>query len=443
MEEKFQNKSTLKLIIMMSLPPILSMMMQSLYSIVDAWYVAKVSEEAFNAVSMVFPIQSIILSIAVGLGIAVNGAIARSLGRKDEEKSKEYIILGTILTVIHYILIFLLSFIVLDPFISANITNEATAIMAKSYINIITIFSFGLLFQLTFEKILQGHGNMLVPTIVQIIGCLLNIILDHIFVLVLNYGVTGAACATVISQIFSGTTLCLYVLIHKRYTISFKYLKFSKENLLEIYKVCLPSTIMMSLPSVLIMGLNSMLQSIHEVYVNVLNLYLKVQTFIFMPIMGLSQGIRPIIGYFYGAKEGKKIKEVLINSIILITTVMIIGVILFNIIPETLIKIFFDNTDIIAYGTTAFKIISISFIFVGVSFLLNTFYDSIGLGYVSLIINISRQFIITLILSALCVYVFKTGASGVWVSIVIAEVFTAIMGIFMFRYTYKNTEILI
>ncbi|MFI3252242.1 MAG: MATE family efflux transporter [bacterium] len=442
MDNKFESKSTLRLILAMGLPPILSMLIQSMYSIIDAWYVAKVSEEAFNAVSLVYPLQTIILSIAVGLGVAINGAIARSLGKKNKDKAEEFTILGIMLTFIHYAFIVVMAFIVINPFIKYNATSE-TAQMAKDYINIVSYCSIGILFHLTFEKILQGNGNMIVPTIAQIIGCILNIILDHIFVLVLGYGVVGAATATVISQCTSGGMLALYVIFNKKYTVSLKKLSFSKENLNEIYKVCLPATIMMCLPSLLTMGLNSILTKIDTIYVTVLNLYLKVQTFVFMPIVGLLQGLRPIVGYYYGANKPKKLKESLSISFIIISIVMVIGGILFTVVPSTLIKIFFDSPEIIEHGEKAFRIFAVSFIFVGVSYLFNTFYESIGYGVVSLVINLSRQFVITIILTLLFVYVLGFGAVGVWYAIIIAEIFTGILVALMFLHTYKNTNIFI
>lgn len=438
-----ENKSTIKLILIMGLPPILSMLIQSLYSIVDAWYVAKISEEAFNSVSIVYPIQAILLSVAVGLGVAINGCIARARGRKDNEKVKEFSILGIFLTVIHYILIIIVCSFIIEPFIRFNTNNSNVGVMAYDYIRIISYCSFGLLLNLTFEKILQGYGDMIIPTIAQILSCLLNILLDHIFVLKLGYGVSGAATATVISQISAGVGLMLYVIIHPKYIISIKSFKLSKENLLEIYKVCIPSTIMMSLPSILIMSLNVILNSISDLYVNILNLFLKVQTFVFMPMVGLTQGLRPIIGYFYGAKNPKRIKETLRYAFILMIGNMLIGVLIFNLVPTLLIKMFFDTPDMLNHGTTAFRIFSISFVFVAISYVFITFYDALGYSVVSLVINLSRQFIITLVLSILFVYVFDLGAVGVWISIVIAEVFTAIMATIFFKYTYDKTPALI
>ncbi len=443
MQEKFEKKSMLKLILSMGLPPIFSMLVQSLYSIIDAWYVAKISDDAFNAVSIVFPLQNIILSVAVGLGVAINGCVARNLGKKNQEKVNQFSILGVVLTIIHYLLIVVLAFIVIEPFLSAN-TSAATEDMARVYINIIAFGSIGLLFQLTFEKILQGYGNMLVPTIAQIVGCLLNITLDHILVLVLGYGVAGAAIATVAAQGLSSMILIGYVVYHRgKYNISFKNLVFSTENIKEVYKVCVPSTLMMSLPSILLMGLNSVLMGINEVYVTVLNLYLKVQTFVFMPVVGLLQGVRPIIGYYYGANKPSKLKECLKISIIMISSVMVLGMILFTTTPSLLIKIFFDSQEVLEYGSTAFRIFSLGFLFVGISYLFGTFYESIGYGYISLIINLSRQFIITIALTLLLVYVFDMGANGVWISMVTAEIFTGIAVLFMFKYSYSNTNIFI
>lgn len=437
-----ENKSTLKLIFIMGLPPILSMLIQSLYSIVDAWYVAKISEEAFTAVSLVYPIQAILLSVAVGLGVAINGCIARARGRKELEKVKEFSIVGIFLTFIHYLLIIIVCLFVITPFINFNTSNQNISEMAHSYIRIVSYCSIGLLLNLTFEKILQGYGNMIVPTIAQILSCLLNIVLDHIFVLELGFGVTGAATATVISQISAGVGLMLFVIFNPKYPISIKSFKLSKENLLEIYKVCIPCTVMMSLPSILIMSLNVILNSISELYVNILNLFLKVQTFVFMPMIGLTQGIRPIISYFFGAKNPKRIKESLKYAFILMIGNMLIGVIIFNLIPSQLIKMFFDTPDMIYHGTIAFRIFSISFIFVAISYVFITFYDALGYSIVSLVINLCRQFIITLLLAVLLVYIFDLGAVGVWISIVTAEVLTAILALIFFKYTYSRTPAL-
>lgn len=285
---------------------------------------------------------------------------------------------------------------------------------------------------------------MLVPTIAQIVGCVLNITLDHVLVLVLGYGVAGAAIATVAAQGLSALIIFAYIIMHReKFVLSFKKLKFSKENLIEIYKVCLPSTIMMSLPSLLIMGLNVVLRSINAIYVDVLNLYLKIQTFVFMPIVGLLQGVRPIIGYFYGSNKPDKLKEVLKHSVVMITIVTVLGGVLFYIIPEFIIGFFFDTEFEIALGAQAFRIFTVGFVFIGISYLFSTFYESLGYGFVSLIINLSRQFMITIVMTIILVYVFDFGAVGVWSAMVTAEVLTGIMVLLMFRYSYKNTTIFI
>ncbi len=441
MEKKFENKSILKLILTMGLPPIISMLMQSLYAIIDSWYVAKISQDAFNAVSIVFPIQSIVLSIAVGLGIAINGLVARSLGRKDYDKVHQVSILGIVLTAVHNLLIVVFGLLLITPFINGNTSSADVALMSYEYIRIILLFSCGILFQLTFEKILQGHGNMIVPTIVQICGCVLNIILDHILVLVLGYGVVGAASATVISQCLSALSLGIYILVNKNYTISFKYFKNIIQNMFDIYIVCVPSTLMFCLPSFQVMALNKILSTVDEVYINVLNIYLKVQTFIFMPISGLTQGLRPIIGYFYGSRNSKALKETLSYAIRIMFSIMLFGIFLFNLMPEQLIKMFFDDSNIIEKGSLAFRIISIGFLFNSVTLLSGTFYESMGYGVVSLVITLVRQLIVTIPLALLLVFVFDMGALGVWISVVAAEVLACLVSGLMFNYTIRNTNV--
>ena len=321
-ENKMESKSILPLLLSMSIPAILSMIIQSMYNIIDSMFVAQLGNDALTAVSLAFPIQNILLGAAVGTGIGVNSLISRTLGEKNTDKSNTVVTYGLILGFITWVAFLILGILFIKPFFSmytdsANILNLAT-----EYTNIVVYFSFGIIIHIIIEKILQGIGSMIYPMVFVLVGAIINIILDPIFIFgyfgVPRLGVKGAAIATIIGQI-TAMVLAVVTLVVRKGEVKIKKrnLRFDLNIIKEIYVVGIPATIMFVLGSVLVVGLNSILIKISAVGVSILGIFLKLQSFVFMPISGLTQGAMPIMGFNYGAGNKERLMETLKISLII------------------------------------------------------------------------------------------------------------------------------
>lgn len=435
-ENKMESKSILPLLLSMSIPAILSMIIQSMYNIIDSMFVAQLGNDALTAVSLAFPIQNILLGAAVGTGIGVNSLISRTLGEKNTDKSNTVVTYGLILGFITWVAFLILGILFIKPFFSmytdsANILNLAT-----EYTNIVVYFSFGIIIHIIIEKILQGIGSMIYPMVFVLVGAIINIILDPIFIFgyfgVPKLGVKGAAIATIIGQI-TAMVLAVVTLVVRKGEVKIKKrnLRFDLNIIKEIYVVGIPATIMFVLGSVLVVGLNSILIKISAVGVSILGIFLKLQSFVFMPISGLTQGAMPIMGFNYGAGNKERLMETLKISLIISIIFGVLGNIIFIVFPEQLLYLFNSTGEMLITGSTALRILSFSFIFMAVNNILCTLFQAVGKGMYSLIISLLRQIIIILPLS----YIFsKTyGISGVWITFIIAESFSTIVSIFLFR----------
>lgn len=430
MKKKFEETGMLKLILIMGIPPIFSMLMQSLYNIIDGMFVAKVSSDAFTAINLLLPLQQIILAIAVGTGIGVNSVISRKFGEKNYEEVNSASFHGLFLSLFHYVCLAGLSLLFVKPFFSFFTDNLNVIELGVQYTNIVMIFSFGFMIHLVAEKVLQASGNMIWPMIFQLIGCIINIILDYIFIMKLNMGISGAAYATIIGQIFAGSISVIYLFfINKGFKLRFKGFKFNMKCIIKIYEVGIPSSLMMMASSLLIAGLNKILGSLGEVYINALGSYFKLQTFVIMPASGLIQGLRPIMGYQYGCKNKKRFDEAFKIGLKIVMGILIVGMILFLIGADLLVGIF-DNGKEVAL---CLRIISLGFIGVSINFVICALFESVGNGKVSMLISLTRQLIIVLGLSFIFIYIFKWNEISVWVSFVLAEYIAVGLSLFMLR----------
>ena len=326
------------LLMSMSVPMMISMLIQSLYNIVDSIYVSRLGTDALTAVSLAYPLQNVVTSVAVGIGVGISSGIAIHLGAGRKERANQAATIGMALTVIHCILFVLLGIFVTRPFLAMFTKNDGIVDLACDYTYIVLCLSFGCLLQIAFEKIFQGIGEMKITMILLATGAIINIILDPIMIFGLlgcpAMGVKGAAYATVIGQI---TAFLLYIVVYKRRRFAVeihpKYLKFEKSMILQIYSVGIPSSIMMTLPSILVSILNRILGGFSDVYVAVLGVYFKLQTFIYMPANGIVQGMRPLVGYNYGAGEKERVKSIIRYSLLSAGCIMLIGTVLSLAIP--------------------------------------------------------------------------------------------------------------
>ncbi len=444
-QNKMETKPILPLLLSMAFPPMISMLVQSLYNIVDSMFVARISEEALTAVSLAFPIQNLILAFALGTGIGVNSYISRKLGEKQLEKANDAAAHAMVLAFFNYLLFVVLGFFLIKPFFHIFSESHEIISLGCEYTNIVVFFSFGALLHIAIEKILQATGNMIIPMLLQTIGAVINIILDPILIFGLfgfpAMGVKGAAIATVIGQI-TAMLLSILVIVFGKYAVKLHWNGFRfKWNLVkQIYSVGIPSMLMTALCSVLIMGLNSILAAFSNLAISVFGIYFKLQTFVYMPVSGLIQGAMPIMGYNYGAANKKRLLQTLRTSLAIAFGIMIGGTFLFQVFPHRLLSMFQASDAMLLLGIPALRIISAGFIPAAFGFLFATFFQAIGKGYGSFVIFLLRQLLIILPLSFLLAP--KMGLTGVWISFPIAEIVSALLALGLFLNLRKKDSIL-
>lgn len=444
MEQKnnfIQTRPVFSLLVSMSVPMMLSMLIQSLYNIVDSIYVSRLGTGALTAVSLAYPLQNAILSAAVGIGVGISSAISIHLGSNNQEKADKAATLGIALTVLHCILFILAGIFLAEPFLKLFTNDSAVLKDALSYTRIVLCFSFGSLLQITFEKIFQGIGEMRITMYLLIAGCLINIVLDPILIFGLlgfpALGVAGAAIATVIGQI--GAFL-LYILVYMRkpYAVHIhpRHLVFDRRIIVQIYSVGIPSSIMMLLPSVLISVLNRILASFSDVYVAVLGVYYKLQTFIYMPANGIVQGMRPIIGYNYGAGENARVRTTIRYSLLSAACLMLLGTVLALFLPEQILSLFDADPELMDVGVTALRIICAGFLISTVGLIYSGVFEALGSGPNSLIISLLRQFAVTIPLSLILSR--PAGPSGVWIAFPAGELCASAAAFFLLKRYQKG-----
>lgn len=435
-ENKMGTHKILPLLLSMSIPPTISMLINSLYNIVDSIFVARLGTDALTAVSLAFPIQNLILAIAVGSGVGVNSYIARKLGEKDFETANKTAAHGLTLAVLHYLLLVVLGIFLIKPFFRMFTSDSSIFQMGVDYTYIVTFLSVGTIMQIAIEKILQATGNTLAPMYLQIIGAVTNIVLDPI--LIYGYfglpamGVRGAAVATVIGQI-TALMASIYVLFFRKQEITIEKKDFSwnLEIVKEIYNVGIPSFFIMSIGSFLVMGINFILSGISTLAVSLFGIYFKLQTFIYMPTSGVTQGAMPIMGYSYGAKNRRRLSEVLNYSIIICVLINFLGSVLFWIFPEEILHFFNATDEMMTMGVKTIRIISTSYSFGSICFIFSCFLQAIGKGVPSLTITMLRQLVLLLPMAYILGRFY--GLTGVWVAFPTVEVITCMISIFIYK----------
>lgn len=448
MENIKLNKMAIKpmtpLLLGMAFPPMISMLIQSLYNIVDSMFVAQVSENALTAVSLAFPIQSLIIAVSVGIGVGVNSYISRKLGEHDHMEANSTAMHGMLLATLASLLFVIFGLFGTEWFLQMFTSDASILDDAISYMHIVVYFSFTSFYYILIEKIFQSTGNMMVPMCIQGVGALTNILLDPI--LIFGYfgcpalGVSGAAIATILAQ-FLSMGLSFYFLLCKKQEVTFdvKRFKYRSYTVKQILSIAIPNACMNALGSFLVMGLNSILVQFSNTAVSLYGVYYKLQTFVFMPASGLTQGAMPIMGFNYGSKDRKRLVDCLKISILVTFLIMCIGVLLFQFVPSQLLRLFNASEDMLNIGIPALRIISISYLPATLGFILPTLFQSMGRGIESLLVFLLRQFVITMPLS----YVLSNilGIEGIWISFIVAETLAALVSILFFIRIYKKESI--
>ncbi|MBQ4340425.1 MAG: MATE family efflux transporter [Firmicutes bacterium] len=414
-----------KLLLTMSIPIMISMLVQALYNIVDSIFVAQISENALTAVSLAFPMQNLLIAVGVGTGVGVNALLSKSLGEKNffmaNKAANNSIFLGIVSWLVFVVIgIFFTKAFYLFQTDVADIVEQGTI-----YLQICCIFSFGIFGQIFTERLLQATGKTGLSMVIQLVGAFINLILDPILIFgwfgLPAMGVAGAAIATVLGQILS-MILGFYLNIkyNKEIELKVKEIKPYMPAIKRIYSVGVPSIIMSSVGSVMTFGMNKILIAFSTTATAVFGVYFKVQSFIFMPVFGLNNGLVPIMAYNYGAKRGDRMMETLKYGIIYATALMLLGIAVFQLFPGLLLSMFNASTQMIDIGIPCLRIISISFLFAGFCIVCGSVFQALGNGFLSLWVSIGRQLVV--LLPAAFLLAQLGNVDYVWWSFPIAEI---------------------
>ncbi|MEG2350768.1 MAG: MATE family efflux transporter [Hungatella sp.] len=431
-----------RLLCTMSVPMILSMLVQALYNVVDSIFVARIGEAALTAVSLSFPVQNLMIAISVGTGVGVNALLSRCLGQRHQKQADLAAINGIFVFFISYLFFAVFGLFFTRSFFLSQTDNAEIITLGTQYLSVCTLFSFGIFGQIILERIMQSTGRTIYNMVTQGIGAITNIILDPILIFGLfgapKMGITGAAVATVIGQIL-GMVLSLYFNMRKNPDINLAFRGFRphKQTILDIYRVGLPSIIMQSIGSAMTLGINTILLIFSETAVSLFGIYFKLQSFIFMPVFGLTNAMVPIIAYNYGAHKRKRITKTIELSTIASISIMGIGLLIFQIFPVQLLSMFNASAHMMEIGVPALRIISMSFLFAGYSIVISSVFQALGNGIYSLIISVARQLVCILPFAYLFAKVW--GLHAVWYSFPLSEIIAFLITSYMFKKTYDKT----
>lgn len=431
-----------KLLISMALPMMISMLVQAMYNIVDSIFVSRLSENALTAVSLAFPMQNLMIAAASGLGVGINAILSRKLGQKDFKGADSAADNGIFLEFIGFVLFFLIGLFLSRPFLILQAGKGEIAEMGIVYIKICTMASFGLFSQITFERLLQSTGKTFYAMITQTTGAVINIILDPIMIFgYLGFpkmGIAGAALATVTGQCCAAVLAIMFNL-RKNTEIHISLKAFTKPQpiiIKNILGVGIPSIIMASIGSVMTFCMNKILIAFTSTAVAVFGVYFKLQSFAFMPVFGLNNGMVPIVSYNYGARNRKRITKTIKLSMIYAVMIMAVCVIIMQLFPDKLMMIFDASPEMLEMGVYTLRIISIHFIFAGISIVLTSVFQALGKGVLSMIISIVRQ----LVFLVPCAYILSKigGIHSIWWCFPIAECVSIIMCLLFFKNVYDK-----
>lgn len=436
-----KEKKIFPLVVSMSLPMVISMAVNSLYNIVDSYFVAKISEDAMTALSLVYPVQNLMTALAVGFGVGMNARIAYCLGANRQKAANSAAATGLLLSAVHGIVLMLICLLGMKRFLMMYTDNENIINMGLEYSNRAFLFSVIIMLGISLEKIFQSVGKMNISMISMICGFVTNIVLDPLMIFGIGFfpemGMSGAAWATGIGQ---SVTLFIYIiclfLSPVPLKLGIKHISFDKNMLKSLYSVGIPATLNMALPSLLISSLNGILAVFGEKYVLVLGAYYKLQTFIYLSANGIIQGVRPLVSFNYGAGERERVKQIFKTTVVLISSVMALGVLLSLIIPKQMMELFTSNDETALIGVTALKIICIGFVFSAVSVTCCGVLEALGKGIESLIISFMRY--TALIIPLAFLFSKIAGANGVFVAFPVTEIMTAVVSTFVYRYNFKK-----
>ncbi len=436
-ENKMGSMPIKQLVVSMSLPMMISMLVQALYNIVDSIFVAQLSENALTAVTLAFPIQNLLIAAATGTGVGINALLSRSLGAKDFERSDAAANTGILLNALHYLLFLCIGIFGSHAFISSQTKDIEIISYGTTYITIVCVCSIGALMQITFERLLQATGRTMLSMISQLVGAIFNIIFDPILIFGLlgfpKMGVAGAAVATVLGQMI-GAACALIMNLKKNHEIhlSFKLILSPKKDIIaRIYQVAVPSMLMVSIGSIMTYGMNIILMKFTSTATAVFGIYFKLQSFFFMPIFGMNNGMIPIIAYNYGAKKKARIYEALHFALRLAVTIMICGTLVMEIVPQVLLAMFNASDQMLIIGDPALRIIALHFPLAAVGIVLSSVFQAFSKSLYAMFVSLGRQLVVLIPVAWL---LSLTGSvTNVWWCFLIAEVISLTLSLLFFR----------
>lgn len=441
-ENKMGTMPENKLLLSMAVPMMISMLVQALYNIVDSIFVSRICEDALTAVSMAFPWQNIIISIAVGFGVGINALLSRALGQKNAERVNQVAVNGLLLAGLSYLLVLVAGLIGIRAYMRTQTDIETIVNYGITYLNICILCSFGVFVEITFERFLQATGRTVYSMITQLTGAITNIILDPILIFGLlgfpKLGIAGAAWATVIGQCVGAVVaVTLNHFKNPEVHLRLRHIRPNGRLMGEITAISVPSIIMSCISSLTCFVMNMILIAYSSTAVAVFGVYFKLQSFVFMPVFGLNNGMVPIIAYNYGAQKPERIHKTIRLGMVYAVAIMVVGLLVFQLIPKELLLMFDASDAMLEIGAPALRIMSLAFVFAGIGIVSGSSCQAFGYSVYSMLISIARQ-IVVLIPAAYLLSL--TGVlRSIWFAFPIAEIFSLILSLFFLRTTLKKT----
>ncbi len=444
-ENKMGVMSEGKLLLSMSLPIMVSMIIQALYNIVDSVFVAKFSQDALTGVTLAFPIQNLMIAVGSGTGVGISAFLSKSLGEKNKELASKVAKTGIVLAVFSWVIFLIIGLFFAEPFIASQTTVGAVIDYGGEYLAICSAMSLGVFFQITMERLLQSTGKTIFSMVTQATGAIINIILDPI--MIFGYfgfpamGVKGAALATIVGQVSAAILGIIFNLkLNKELDFSFRGFRLDMGIIGRIYAVGIPSIVMMAISSVMTFAMNKLLDGFTTVATNVFGIYFRLQSFAVMPVVGINNGMVPIISYNYGARKRSRVIRTIKLSVIFAFAIMLVCLAVFQIFPEPLISMFAtegqSNEALIEMGVPALRIISLNFIFAGFCIVSGSVFQALGNGVLSLLVSVARQLVV--LVPAAYLLSLSGNVQMIWWSFPIAEIMSVMCCIIFLIYINRK-----
>lgn len=446
MQEATQNKMGIepirKILLKMALPMMAAMLVQAMYNVVDSIFVSRICEDALTAVSLAFPVQTLLIAFATGTGVGVNAILSRSLGCKDRETAEKAAHNGIFLAVVSYLVFLLVGIFLVPVFYHSQTDSAAITAFGEQYLSIVCVASFGVFAEIIFERLLQGCGHTLYTMYTQLCGAVLNLILDPILIFGLfglpAMGTAGAAIATVIGQIVSGLMAIFFnTRKNREITIHLRAIRPDGKIIGEIYRVAVPSILMQGIGSVMYYGMNLILIPFTSTASAVFGVYFKLQSFVLMPIFGLNNAMVPLLAFNYGAGKRTRMLQTIKCSVLYAVAIMLFGLAVFQLFPDKLLLLFAASDDMLKIGVPALRIMCLSYVFAGYCIVVGSVFQSLGNGMYSLWVSVLRQMVVLLPVAYLLARF--GGLHLVWWSFPIAEIISvAVSTLFLIRIYRKR-----